>query len=1195
MTPLTAGLEGLASRLRRGGRLAAAGAAGAGLCTTLGAGSLLFAEGRWLAWPAWLPVAWWGLAGAVAVGAWGWRRARAPHAASLLEVADAVERERGLRAGALRGLLQVVPAGGALVAHQAAAVQARLGSAPWAPALERRLGRAVAAGLGATGLATLLWAAAAWRAPDGWAALRHPVAAARGTLLPPVHVDGTARDVLRGDTLAVRIAAPGRTQVTLRWHALGEAWRDTVLVVVDDRAGVAIGPVEAPLALLVTDGRAWSDTLAVALRERPYAGDVRLRATYPAYLRRPPEDLPADAVLRLPEGTVLAWTTRTAGLAALALTDGQDTLRAALADGTARGQTVARRGGTWRWLVEPVDADVPPPLTLDVVPDPAPLVRILAPGADTTAAAADTVIIAVRAIDDLAVVSLALRVQVLDAEGRVRDTRRLTLPGAVADVRDGLLDLALATLGAVEGGTVQVVAEARDAAPFGRVGESAPLRLRLPTATERREAAIAAADSAVRAALAASTAQRTLARRTEDAARQRPAAAGAGTPAQRFESQERAQALAAEQRGLTERVQALSERAGDLARELREAGISDSSVQGQLREAQRLLREAMTPELQARLQAVEAQRQAGDPQEALRDLQPEQQQLREALERSTELLKRAALEGTMQALGTEASELAAAQRAYAQDSAPAARPGAARELSSRAEAVQREARTLAERLRQDGAPEARAAVERAAAEAAASRRAMDDAVQAADRQARAAQAREAQAREAQERAEQRPRPRDAADSVARRADADSAQASAGQQAGRRDSASAARASDPTRGADSAARRPPSGGAATTAQQQALRDRSAASGPPKGDDKLPGDLAGPGAPPSPGDGTDPGAAGRAAAERAADAMERAAGAFGAARQQQVDAWKQDLTGALDQSIQEALQLAREQDALRDRAQRGETGGDLRGEQGSLQQGTQQAADRVSAQAKQSALVSPRSQQAMAEARQQVQQAGEQLRGGASGQQVAQSMGDAADALRRAAAAMARDRERAASASSASGLPELMEQMQQMAQQQGALNGSTASLLSQGGLGGMAAAERQEALQALADRQRALARGLQDAADQDRSGRTEQMARDAEQLASSLAAGALDPATVARQQQLFRRLLDAGRALQQDDRDPGTEREARTGSGRGAPPATGAMRGAAAQAVREPTFEELRGLSAEERRIVLEYFRRLNGGR
>lgn len=1187
MTTLASGLTGLAQRLGRGGRVAAAASAMAAALAAAAAGSVLLAAGRWLAWPVWVPWAWWGLTLLVAARVWTWARSRVPRAASLLDVADAVERERGLRAGALRGVLQVAPQGGALVAHQAASLQAQLGAMPWAPRLEQQVGRAVAAGMGGAALAALIWAGAAWRAPDGWAALRHPLAAARGAVLPPLGTDGTARDVLRGGMLPVRIHAPGRRQVTLRWHALGEAWRESTLAVLADTAGLRLGPVDAPLALLVTDGRAWSDTLAVALRERPYAGDVRLRVRYPAYLRRGAEDLSADLALRLPEGSQLEWTTRTAGLAALALTDGRDTVRAVLAGGEARGRLMAQGGGTWRWLVDPADADVPPPLLLDVVPDPAPLVRILAPGADTTVAPADTVPVLLRAIDDLAVVSVALRVQVLDADGQLRLDRRLPVPGPVADLREGELGLALAALGAAEGGQVIVVAEARDAAPFGRVGTSAPLRLRLPTATERREAAIAAADSAVRAAMAASTAQRTLARRTEDAARARPPATGAGASAQRAEAQERAQALAGEQRALADRVQALSDRAGDLARELREAGVSDSSVQGQLREAQRLLREAMTPELQARLQALEAQRASGDPQEALRDLQPEQQQLREALERSTELLKRAALEGTMQALGTEASELASAQRQYAQDSAAGARPGAARELGARAEAVQREARTLAERLRQDGSPEARAAVERAAAEAAASRRAMDDAVQAADRHARRDAAQAQQAREA---------PADAADRAAARRTPDSAQR-AQAEASRRDSAAAA-VTDAARpgGVDSAGRRPPSGAAASAAQQQAaLKDRTPTSGPPRGDDKLPGDLAAPGAPPSPGDGTDPGAAGRAAAERAADAMDRAAGAFGAARQQQVDAWKQDLTGALDQSIQETLQLAREQDALRERAQRGEQGGDLRGEQGSLQQGTQQAADRVSEQARQSALVSPRSQQAMAEARQQVQQAGEQLRGGAGGQQVAQSMGDAADALRRAAAAMARDRERAASASSASGLPELMEQMQQLAQQQGALNGSAASLLSQGGLGTMAAAERQEALQALADRQRTLARGLQDAADQDRSGRTEPLAREAEQLARGLAAGTLDPATVARQQQLFRRLLDAGRALQQDDRDPGNEREARTGTGRGAPPASGSMRGAGAQAVREPTYEELRGLSVEERRIVLEYFRRLNGGR
>jgi hypothetical protein len=43
-----------------------------------------------------------------------------------------------------------------------------------------------------------------------------------------------------------------------------------------------------------------------------------------------------------------------------------------------------------------------------------------------------------------------------------------------------------------------------------------------------------------------------------------------------------------------------------------------------------------------------------------------------------------------------------------------------------------------------------------------------------------------------------------------------------------------------------------------------------------------------------------------------------------------------------------------------------------------------------------------------------------------------------------------------------------------------------------------------------------------------------------------------------------------------------------------PQNGDASGSAAVTYREPTWDELRGLSADERRAILEYFKRINGG-
>jgi hypothetical protein len=109
------------------------------------------------------------------------------------------------------------------------------------------------------------------------------------------------------------------------------------------------------------------------------------------------------------------------------------------------------------------------------------------------------------------------------------------------------------------------------------------------------------------------------------------------------------------------------------------------------------------------------------------------------------------------------------------------------------------------------------------------------------------------------------------------------------------------------------------------------------------------------------------------------------------------------------------------------------------------------------------------------------------------------------------------------------------------------------------------------------------------------RPHQVAVDHAGFAEALEGGRLDASTVARQQQLFRRLLDAGRSLQKEERDDTDKREATTAKGNNdlKPENTNAS-GKSALKFREPTWEELRGLTADQRRAILEYFKRINAG-
>ena len=126
-----------------------------------------------------------------------------------------------------------------------------------------------------------------------------------------------------------------------------------------------------------------------------------------------------------------------------------------------------------------------------------------------------------------------------------------------------------------------------------------------------------------------------------------------------------------------------------------------------------------------------------------------------------------------------------------------------------------------------------------------------------------------------------------------------------------------------------------------------------------------------------------------------------------------------------------------------------------------------------------------------------------------------------------------------------------------------------------------------------RQRALAERL----DRMRAGGqipgAAELAQEAKELARSLEAGRLDRQTVERQERLFRRMLDAGRTLQGQEEDEKQERQSTvaTDDSIRLPPALRRRISEGESALRLPTWEELQALSPDDRRRVVEYFRRL----
>ena len=1075
------------ARIARLRRAAVALRVGAAAVAALTIAALLLGRTRWLALPRPLPLLLWAVAVGIAWGAYLLQRRLRQTQTAPSDVAQAIEVERGLRDGAARTLLEVTPHGGPFVARADTLLGARLGASPLAPRLRRTAQRAVT---GAALTVAVLIAGAIGTGSshgDGWRALLHPASAWAGTLLPMITFDDPPAGLLRGDTAPLRVHAPGRREVTVRQRPTGGAWRDTMLVVRDGVAAWRVGPLDADVAIVATDGRASSDTLRLQLAERSFVGDVTVQAHFPAYLGRADEPLAADAALRVPQGTRLTLAGRASEpLASITLGEGALRVPLSVRGRSFTGSFTPPASGTLSWRAAGVAgpiADLPAPLQLEVVPDSAPQVDFLAPDSDSSVAPAGAVRVAVAAVDDRVLREVTLSVWTRRATGAVTapQARRLFDGGAPSYLGAVVLDLGV--LGLAPGDVVHVQAVARDDTPWGQVGKSRDLLLRVPAVEDQRREARAAADSLVAKAVAAARAQQRLEQRTSDAARARPATEPGKSGERRapgamsYDAAEKAKALAQEQAAMAERARDVREATRDLEERLRAAGGLDSALQAQLREAQQLMREAMTPELLAAMKKLEgaAQELSQDrARQSLADLAEQQKRLREALERTAEMLKRAALEGQMKTLRDDASSMARRQRQLADSGV--ADPARAKTVAEQTAQLAREIQQLQQRLERERAGAGARQAEGAASQAQASREAMQRATQDANRQGR---------------------------------------------------------------------------------EQAARE-------------------------------------------AAQAMQQAGNALAEAREQQVSAWKNDVTGSLDKAVQEMMQMARTQEQLADQVQgkgTAESPGDVRGRQSALQQGVQRAGERLSEQAKKSAMVSPGAQQAMRDAQQRVDQAMRDATNAQQGQgspsQQATSMREAAQALRQAASALARDRERVEGAQSGTGVPEMIEELQKLAQQQGALNSQMTGLFPTPNQRSGSDAATLDKARVLARQQRAVAKALDDVQDLDASGRTRELAREARTLAQALEAGVPDPSTLDRQQRLFRKMLDAGRLLQQEERDEQGPRESKPGDNVSPfTPPDGAARGREALRYRAPSWDELRVLAPEERRAVLEYFRRLN---
>jgi hypothetical protein len=309
-----------------------------------------------------------------------------------------------------------------------------------------------------------------------------------------------------------------------------------------------------------------------------------------------------------------------------------------------------------------------------------------------------------------------------------------------------------------------------------------------------------------------------------------------------------------------------------------------------------------------------------------------------------------------------------------------------------------------------------------------------------------------------------------------------------------------------------------------------------------------------------------------------------------RDQLREQWRQEVTDALGRALVETAQLARRQEDVQERLQRGESGPDVRAAQAATRDGVDRVLDRLQQAAGKNALVPPALGAALGYARNKMDGALDALQQGTPNARAAGGeAGEALDGLNALAAQLVRAQSDVQGAESGSGLQEAIERMAQLAQQQGAMAGQSGAMLPLMSSGGQSLLQE---LRALAAQQRQLQAELQRLQAQGDLAGAGRLADEAGEIARRLEAGVLDRNIVERQERLFRRLLDQGRTLRGEEEDEKKERTSETGDQShvlvplGRPPVDRGPR------FRYPTWEELQHLSPADRRLILDYFRRLN---
>lgn len=332
----------------------------------------------------------------------------------------------------------------------------------------------------------------------------------------------------------------------------------------------------------------------------------------------------------------------------------------------------------------------------------------------------------------------------------------------------------------------------------------------------------------------------------------------------------------------------------------------------------------------------------------------------------------------------------------------------------------------------------------------------------------------------------------------------------------------------------------------------------------------------------------------AAAEAAEALEQASSALGSAQQEMSGENREAAVETLSRARAEALSLADEEARLAEATRGEETADpeDWRARQGAVRQGLENMLERLSEAGNEAAMLDQQTGATAGEAAERMDELLERL--SEDGARRLPSRAEAEgiqDALNALAERLLQSEQAARSGQQESSGQEASEQMSALAQQQQGVTQETSSLLMPGPQ--PSGQDQQRMREELARRQQEIAEELGDVEDPDREllGRPEELAAEAAELARQLGEQGPTQETLERQRQLFRRMLDAGRSMEDEDLDP-DQRESETG--RAAPREPPPIDPALLRGRRFPLPPEalLRDLPIVYRSLVFDYFDRLN---